>query len=99
MFGEELSRRARRALARPDLRGKDVVVVQTKNSRLGMYLMGQTLFSRELIARRFQPSSVRAVALVRQSDEALQPILEEFGCEVVVCPLGVCGPRAANPSP
>ncbi len=97
VLGEELRRMPRNS--RPDLRGKDVVVVQTKNDRLGMYLMGQTIFSRELVRRRFEPSSVRAVALVRQSDEALQPLLEEFGCEVVVCPLDVCGPRAAKRSP
>ena len=30
---------------RPDIRDKDVVIVQTKNARLGMYLMGQKLFS------------------------------------------------------
>jgi hypothetical protein len=30
---------------RIDLQGERVIVVQTKASRLGMYLMGQTLFS------------------------------------------------------
>ena len=35
------------------LDGHDIVVVQTKASRLGMYLLGQAFFSRELIKDRF----------------------------------------------
>ena len=72
-----------------------MIVVQTKNERLGMYLMGQTLFSRELVNRRFHPRSVRAVALVRLSDEVLEPLLREYGCEVEVCPREICALRAA----
>jgi hypothetical protein len=34
---------------RVSLDGHDLILVQTKASRLGMYLMGQALFSRELI--------------------------------------------------
>jgi hypothetical protein len=37
------------------LDGHDIVVVQTKASRLGMYLLGQAFFSRELIMDRFAP--------------------------------------------
>lgn len=55
------------------LEGEDVIVVQAKASRLGMYLMGQTLFSAELI-RRFNPASVRSVALCTEDDSVLRPL-------------------------
>ena len=32
-----------------DITGKDVSVIQTKAKRLGMYLLGQCLFSRDLV--------------------------------------------------
>jgi hypothetical protein len=47
--------------------------------------MGQTLFSRELV-RQLNPKSVHSVALVSKSDEKLEPLLKDYGCEVVVCP-------------
>lgn len=71
--------------AKVDLTGKDVIVVQTKNGRLGMGLMGQAVFSAKLVRKYFKPRSVRSVALCSKSDSALQPLLEAFkGCEVVV---------------
>ena len=77
--------------SRANLGGKDVVVVQTKNKRLGMNLMGQTVFSAQLLRRLFNPRSIRSVALCAQSDQVLQPLLEaNEGCEVVVCPPEVC---------
>jgi len=66
------------------LDGHDLVVVQTKAYRLGMYLMGQALFSRVLIEDRFAPRSVRTVALCLLGDAVLHPIAERFGIEVVV---------------
>ena len=66
------------------LKGEDVIVVQAKAMRLGMYLMGQTFFSAELI-KRFGPASVRSVALCTQDDSVLRPLLEQYpGMEVVV---------------
>lgn len=66
------------------LEGQDVIVVQAKASRLGMYLMGQALFSAELV-KRFKPASVRSVALCREDDSALRPLLAPFPhVEVVV---------------
>ncbi|WP_293004617.1 hypothetical protein [Nitrosomonas sp.] len=74
--------------SRVSLEGKDVVVVQTKNSRLGMYLMGQTLFSAQLVRQHFNPRSVLSVALCSQTDRILQPMLEAYeDCKVVVCPI------------
>jgi hypothetical protein len=73
------------------LEGKDVIVIQTKASRLGMYLMGQAFFSEQLI-QRFKPRSVVSVALCLQDDSVLRPIFEQYlNMQVVVCPL----PRSA----
>lgn len=68
------------------LEGKDIIVIQTKASRLGMYLMGQAFFSRQLIMN-FKPKSVKSVALCNRDDAVLRPILEQYeGMEVVVYP-------------
>ena len=67
-----------------DIRDRDVIVIQTKAQRLGMYLMGQTLFSKQLV-EKLGPRSVRSVALCTKDDATLRPLLEAFdGCEVVV---------------
>jgi hypothetical protein len=76
-----------RVIAAPaDIRldGRDLIVVQTKTGRLGMYLLGQALFSRELIKAGFAPRSVLTVALCGRDDAALRPIAERFGIQVVV---------------
>ena len=65
-----------------DLRGKDIVVVQTKAGRLGMYLLGQALFSRELM-RAFAPRTVMSVAVCQRDDATLRPLAEKYGIEVV----------------
>jgi len=68
------------------LEGKDIVVVQTKDNRLGMYLMGQTLFSAKLV-ERFHPRSIESVALCTKDDAELRPLLEQYaGMKVVVYP-------------
>ena len=65
-----------------DLRGKDIVVVQTKAGRLGMYLLGQALFSRELM-RAFAPRTIMSVAVCQRDDAVLRPLAEKYGIEVV----------------
>lgn len=69
-----------------DLEGRDIIVVQAKRGRLGMYLMGQTFFSAELM-KRFNPSSIGSVALCETYDSVLGPILERYpNMEVVIYP-------------
>jgi hypothetical protein len=69
-----------------NLAGKDIVVVQAKAKRLGMYLMGQALFSAELM-KKFNPHSVESIALVGEDDAVLRPLFEKHdGMRVVVCP-------------
>jgi hypothetical protein len=67
------------------LQGQDVIVVQAKASRLGMYLMGQAFFSVHLV-RRLGVASVRTVALCTDYDEVLGPIARDHGIEVVKMP-------------
>jgi hypothetical protein len=67
-----------------DITGKDVIVIQTKAKRLGMYLMGQCLFSRDIVVQ-LGVNSVKSVALCTKDDAVLRPLLEAHeGCEVVV---------------
>ena len=71
---------------RRDITGKDVVVIQSKNKRLGMYLMGQALFSRQLILAK-GAKSVLSVAVCRKDDKVMRPMLEAHpGLEVSFCP-------------
>jgi len=68
--------------------GRDVIVVQAKAHRLGMYLMGQAVFS-GILVRRFNPRSVKVVALCTQDDSVLHPLLDAHpDVEVVVMPVG-----------
>ena len=72
------------------LAGKDIIIVQSKNSRLGMCLMGRTLFSIELM-RGFNPRTIKSIALCAKDDNVLRPLLERFPeCTVVVCPREIC---------
>jgi hypothetical protein len=68
------------------LKGEEVIIVQAKASRLGMYLMGQTFFSAHLI-KQFHPASVQSVALCTADDSVLRPLLEQYPeMKVIVCP-------------
>jgi len=65
------------------LQDRNIIVIQTKASRLGMYLMGQALFSAELM-KPFNPRSIRTVAICTRDDSVLRPICERAGIEVIV---------------
>jgi hypothetical protein len=68
--------------------GQEVIVVQTKVGRLGMYLMGQVVFSQQLMYRTYKPARVRSVALCERDDDVLRPMLEAFeDIEIVIAPL------------
>lgn len=68
-----------------DLASKDVIVIQSKANRLGMYLMGQAYFSREIL-KRFNPKSIKTVAICAKSDPEMEKLCKKFGIEVVVIP-------------
>jgi hypothetical protein len=69
-----------------DLEGQDIIVVQAKARRLGMALMGQALFSAELM-KDFKPKSIRSVMLCTRDDEVMRRLLVSYPfIEVVVMP-------------
>jgi len=60
-----------------DVKGKNIIVVQAKARRIGMYLMGQALFSARL-AIQLGATSVRSILLCTKSDRAMLPLLAPF---------------------
>lgn len=66
-----------------DIKGKDVIVIQTKYSRIGMYLLGQAYFSKLLI-EKFEPRSIKCVAICGKNDEVIGELARKHGVEVVV---------------
>jgi hypothetical protein len=60
-----------------DLRGRSVIVVQTKPGRMGMYLMRQALFSGRL-TQAAGAASMGSVLLCHKTDAALLPLLSSF---------------------
>ena len=65
-----------------EIAGQDITVIQAKLGNLGMNLLGQALFSKELM-QNFNPKSIRAIALCENSDTALAPLAKKYGIEVV----------------
>lgn len=66
------------------LEGKDIIIVQAKARRLGMNLIGQTLFSKQLM-EIFRPRSIVSIALCGKDDSVLRPLLENHkDCKVVI---------------
>ena len=65
------------------IEGMDVIVLQTKANRLGMYLMGQAFFSRELV-KALNPKSIRTVAICAQDDSEMHALCDKFQIEVVI---------------
>jgi len=66
-----------------EIEGKDIIVVQTKANRLGMYLIGQAIISARLM-RRFNPNSIKSVAICTKGDSVLEAFLPDYGVELVV---------------
>lgn len=67
-----------------DLKGKDIIVIQTKANRLGMYLMGQAVFSLDIM-KRYKPRSIKSVAICTRGDSEMESLLKKHKkVEVVV---------------
>ena len=66
-----------------EILGKDIVVIQTKANRLGMNLLGQAVFSAELM-KAHKPKSIKSVAICVLGDSVLEPLAHKFNIEVVV---------------
>ena len=68
-----------------NLEGKDVIVIQTKTSRIGMNLLGQAYFSRLLI-QMHNPKSVKSVAICSRNDVIMERLAKKHNVEIVVIP-------------
>lgn len=68
-----------------DIKGRDVICIQTKCDRLNMYLMGQAFFSIELL-KRHKPKSVKSVIICGENDNVLKEVCKKYNMEVVVIP-------------
>ncbi len=66
-----------------EILGKDIVVIQTKANRLGMNLLGQAVFSAELM-KAHKPKSIKSVAICVLGDSVLEPLARKFNIEVVI---------------
>ncbi len=66
------------------LAGEDIIKVQAKDNRLGMNLMGQAVFSIELM-RKVNPKSIRSIVICTKDCSVLRPLLDKYPeVEVVV---------------
>ena len=67
-----------------EIENRDIVVIQTKASRLGMYLLEYRRYSHDMLMMPFRPSSVDTVAICTKGDAVLEPLAAEYGIKVVV---------------
>ena len=68
-----------------DISDRDVICIQTKQSRLGMYLMGQAFFSVELL-KKHNPKSIRSVLICGKDDIVLSEVCKKYGLEIEIIP-------------
>ena len=68
-----------------EIEGKDVISVQTKGTKLSMSLLGQALFSRDLLEMH-KPRSIQSVAICASGDALLEEIAKKYGVKVVIIP-------------
>jgi hypothetical protein len=65
-----------------DIEGKDVIVIQTKSGRIGMYLLGQAYFSKLLIARH-NPRSIKCVAICGKTDSMMEELARKHDVQII----------------
>ena len=89
VLGEKAERRGPRKGDRELVKGKRVIVIQSKARRLGMGLIGQVVVSRELL-KDLKAKVVKSVGVCRQDDQLLHKVLRRFKkCEAVVYRRGI----------
>lgn len=84
LLGQKAERRGPRKRDRELVRGKRVIVIQSKARRLGISLIGQVVVSRELLTD-LKAKVVKSVGVCREDDLLLHKVLRRFKkCEAVV---------------
>lgn len=67
-----------------DITGKDIVIIQGNSKEIvGMYLLGQAIFSQKLL-ESYKSKSIRSIALCRKSDACMERAANLYGIEIVV---------------
>ena len=84
VLGMKAERRGPRKGDRELVKGKRVIVIQSKARRLGMGLIGQVVVSRELLDD-LGADVIKSVGVCKEDDKVLHSILRRFKkCEAVV---------------
>ena len=79
--GERMRDQRGKQPCRVRIKGKHIVVIQTKPSPISMSLLGQTLFSGHLM-ERFEPKSIGLVALCTKGDAVLEELAKRYDIKV-----------------
>ena len=66
-----------------EIKNKDIIIIQTKAKKLSMSLLGQALFSREILTS-FKPKSIRTVAICTKNDQLLEELAIKYDINVIV---------------
>jgi hypothetical protein len=67
------------------IENKEIIAIQAKAKRLGMYLMGQAFFTKKLLEKYHKPKKVISVALCTKDDDILRLLLEKYsGMKVII---------------
>jgi hypothetical protein len=64
-----------------EIKNKEIIIIQAKANRLGMNVLGQAFFSRELM-KKFKPDTIRCVVICKRDDEELHQLADQFNIEV-----------------
>ncbi len=68
-----------------DFTDKDIIIVQTEKTAIGMQLLGEAFSAREKMMP-YQPHSIKTVAICSKPDEEMFRLCQEFDIEMVVIP-------------
>lgn len=66
-----------------NIEGRDLIIIQTKATRIGMSLLGQAFLSKFLIEKH-KPRSIKSVAICGKNDAVMKILAREHGVEIVV---------------
>jgi uncharacterized protein (DUF608 family) len=84
VLGQPAERRGPRKDDRALVKGKRVIVIQSKNRRLGMGLIGQVVVSHKLL-EDLGADVLKSVGVCKEDDKVLHRVLRRFeGCEAIV---------------
>lgn len=81
--GKRIRRSKGKISRKVQVKGKRIIVIQTKPKPISMSLLGQALFSRHLM-EEFEPKRIYSVAICTKGDVVLEKLAKEYKIKVVV---------------